>query len=348
MTPRRHLVAVVVFAICATTACGGDDARTTSDATATTVGSVAPTSNPPAVTNGVADMTTVPVPPVADFVRAAGLPQLEGPATIWAWPADAAVTPDEVVALAGVFGVDGSVAEQPAAEGGGYTVGSYPRQLWVRGDAQATWSFLDAFTEVCDADPVHTTAPAVDSPAAVPCTPARGMPSAEAAETVARDLLVDLGLDPDDHSIATTVQDDSVWIEAALVVDGVPTQVTTKFAVGDGAEVRYASGQLRPPQPVADTTLIGTDAAFARLQSGFLLRAYSPVPEEPEVTAPAVTAVPTDPAVVTIVQVEPDWWTDWSEDGTVTLYPAYAFVSDEGERLTIPAVPDAELPPWLR
>lgn len=325
MSRGRGIVAVTL-AVAALAACSGD--TTSTSTTGTVAAQVGASSAMPTVA-----VTTVPQL-LADYRKAGELPALEGTATIWAWRPGTPATSEVAAALAAALGIDGEVTER--ADGDGYTAGPSERGLWVRADAQGYWTFDGDSTAAC---------------ATETCTP----PSEDEAESVVRDRMAAVGLDPGDYAFTATPQDDGVWVEAALVVDGFVTDVTTTFAIGAGGTVSYGAGQLLAPQPVGESTLIGTDAAFDRLRSDFLWRVYSPVPGSPDdPTGPSspAAATPTVAAgalpVVTIVSVERDWWTHWADDGTVTLFPAYTFVSDDGDRTTVPAVPDDQLPPELR
>ena len=358
MMPRR-LLAPVALIVVALAACG--DNTTADQHTATTV-TVA--TDAPAVSPEAGDDTRLAAPVAVDYVLAGELDPLDGAANVWAWAPGTMATVDQVAALATALGLPGEVTEQPAEVGGGYSVGTADSsRLIVGADAQRSWSYTSALAVGCSVEgyaplvPAEETDPAAgaDQPDAPPdsaCPTPDGVPTAEDADSLARDLLTKLGLDPGAYALNANSEDWGAWVDAALVVDGVPSQAITSFGFGPGGALTYAAGQLALPQLSGQTTLIGTEAGLARLRSDFLMRAYSPLAADD--SDPAISARPDDgaaaeePITVTIVGVEPDWWTSWSEDGTVTLLPAYAFLTDQGERISVPAVADAELPPELQ
>jgi hypothetical protein len=319
-------------------------------------------------------MAAIPV----DYVLAGELDPLDAPATAWSWAPGVVPTTDQIAAVAAALGVDGDVTAQTADEGGGWTVGtSDTDKLWVGSDAQGSWSYAGPMGTVCvTVDPglaadasapteePTTTVPAdvappiepvgaepdtVVPPDTVPCQPPTGIPTADEAQAKAVELLGALGLDPAAYQLNANSEEWGAWVDAQLVVDGIAAPVNTSFGFGVDGVLTYASGQLFVPQPAGEHDRIGTTAGFARLQQD-QMRGYAPEPAtdvatvEPATEAPPVaTTIPT-PITVTITSVQADWWMVWADDGTVWLYPAYAFITDQGDHIAVPAVPDADLP----
>jgi hypothetical protein len=59
---------------------------------------------------------------------------------------------------------------------------------------------------------------------------------------------------------------------------------------------------------------------------------------------PTETTIPAEPITVVLTAVEPGWWMVWAADGTVWLLPGYDFITEQGERISTPAVAQADLP----
>jgi hypothetical protein len=232
-----------------------------------------------------------------------------------------------------------------------------------------------------DATPAEP-APAADGavpetvapPDPIACVAPAGIPSAEEARAKAVDLMLALGLNPDGYELTADSQEWGAWVDARLLVDGLAAPVLTSFGFGPEGVLTYASGQLFGPEPAGPYERVGTAAALERLQAD-QFRSYSPAVDpavsepaprpaaepagaEAPVSSPAGEAPPVDagtptdvvdttapePVTVVLNGAEPGWWTIWADDGTVWLMPGYDFLTNQGERISVPAVAQIDMP----
>ena len=191
------------------------------------------------------------------------------------------------------------------------------------------------------------------------------MPTKDAAEQRARDLLVAAGEDPAAYRFETYADE---WFASVTAVQRLDAGIDgRRWDFGFGAEgvLQYASGQLADAARVGPYPLVDLATAIARLndQTGFWggysgggiavdTPAAGPdvavdVPEGSvtdgiAVGEPAPTgSIPApEPITVTLVDVQADVWWAWDVDGSVWLLPAYRFIGDDGGWYTVPAVTD--------
>lgn len=60
-------------------------------------------------------------------------------------------------------------------------------------------------------------------------------------------------------------------------------------------------------------------------------------------TAP-IDSTPPEPITVVLTGVEAGWWMIWADDGTIWMLPGYDFLTDQGERISAPAVAQIDMP----
>lgn len=210
-------------------------------------------------------------------------------------------------------------------------------------------------TEVATDAPLGTGSDSIED-CVVPAPP-QNVPSAAEAEALARQLLVDLGEDPGQYLFESYADEWGAQVSAYLVLDGVRSPLAWTMSYGGDGVLQYAGGTLADPQRSDDYPRIGTAAGFERLRAGddpvygaggwarFAAEAAidsdegavgsSDVLVDPVVGMPE----PPEPVVVTITGVEEELVQVWDVDGTVHLLPGYAFVSSDGGRYTVSAVP---------
>jgi hypothetical protein len=310
---------------------------------------------------------------VTDYVVGDGMPALPTNDTGYVFAASAPVTAEQVAAIAAALGLAG----QPERIDEGYGVswrvgpddGSEPT-LWVSDDAQQNWNYSAAWGDVAVAEScaVSVDADGNESGDCPQPTPPTGVPSADEAEQLAGELLSALGVDPSGLHIETFADEWFVSIDASDRTDDRAATRSWYFGFGAEGAMQYASGTLATPQPVGPYPLVDLDTAVARLTDGFYggfgggmeiadsARAVAeptaepavidpgdePVSDEPVLIDPMPVdpTLPSEPVVVTLVDVQPDLWWAWDADGTVWLLPAYRFIDSEGGWHVAPAVTD--------
>jgi hypothetical protein len=236
---------------------------------------------------------------------------------------------------------------------------------------------------VSDAAPADDPA-AVAPPETVACVEPVGIPTADEATVTATELLQALGLDPAAYEITADSQEWGAWVDARLRVDGIAAPVLTSFGFGAEGALTFAAGQLLEPEPAGQYERIGTAAALEQLQAdqfrsyepvadpaatdvaplpatepaGPDTPVSSPETQSPVVdsgnpiesdapidpTGPTDASEPAEPITVVLTGVEAGWWVIWAADGTTWLLPGYDFVTDQGERISAPAIAQADLP----
>lgn len=328
---------------------------------------------------------------VADYVVADDLPALPDDDTGWVYEGGS-VTEARVREIAEVFGVAGDPIAVEQDLGGGWRIGpddgSAPT-LWVSADAQQSWNYSPAWDDaslgrvgcataavpepdpaIDDADVEESAEEPVEEP--VECEepePPAGVPSADDAERLARDLMVQLGEDPAAFDVETYADE---WFASVDLRDD--RGRWANFGFGGDALLQYAGGTLAIPEAVGPYPLIGLDDAAARLDDGGWFgggiavdppmaepaiaesaasdvavapqaggAAPEPDPDGSVATLPVEDLPAPEPITVTLVDVEADLWWAWDVDGTLWLLPAYRFVDTDGGWHVVPAVTDEYL-----
>jgi hypothetical protein len=238
---------------------------------------------------------------ITNFVVGDGLPALPTDDLGYVFQMGAAVTAEQVSALAASLGVSGDPVRIDEGYGVSWRVGpddgSAP-SVWVYEDAQLSWNYSSAWARdpgsvgcVTAASPpsagtgdtaVDVTGDvAGDDTGAVPMptvveecaepTPPANVPTADEAQARTRELMAALGLDPAGFTFEPYADE---WYANVSAVEQLGSLFTgRRVDVGFGAEgvMQYAGGQLAEPQPVGPYPLIGLDEAVERLrdQSGF-------------------------------------------------------------------------------
>jgi hypothetical protein len=236
---------------------------------------------------------------------------------------------------------------------------------------------------VSDAAPADVPAP-VAPPDTVACVAPVGIPTADEATAAAMELLSALGLDPAAYEITADSQEWGAWVDARLLVDGIAAPVPTSFGFGAEGALTFAADHLFGPEPAGQFARIGTAAALEQLQADQFrsyepvtdpaatdvapLPATEPAgPDTPisspeaqspvvdsgnpiesdaptDAAAPIDASEPAEPVTIVLTSVEAGWWVIWAADGTTWLLPGYDFVTDQGERISAPAIAQADMP----
>jgi hypothetical protein len=239
--------------------------------------------------------------------------------------------------------------------------------LPIEGDAAATEpGTKEAGTDVtAEVTPEGGEVPVVDC---VEPVPPANVPTADEAEALARQLLAELGEDPGQYLFETYADEWGANVTAYLLLEGVRSPLIWSVSYGGDGVLQYAGGTLADPQRSEDYPRIGTAAGFERLRTGEdpmygvgRWSAYAAAeqaiaegePAPPDVAidpavgmpAPSEPLTPPEPVVVSITGVEEELVQVWDVDGTVHLLPGYAFVSSDGGRYLVSAVPAEYLVP---
>jgi hypothetical protein len=126
----------------------------------------------------------------------------------------------------------------------------------------------------------------------------------------------------------------------------------TASSDGDPAQTLPVDGEIAPPDTVSPPTAESVPVESVPVES---LPVESPPVESTPVESVPVESVPVEsvpvesvPAevieeVATLIDVRPDLWWAWDDDGSVWLLPAYTFTDTENRVFTVPAVTDEYL-----
>ena len=181
-----------------------------------------------------------------------------------------------------------------------------------------------------------------------------GVPTADEAESLFRELLVTLGVDAGQVEFETYADEWTASVTGYLVLDGIRSPLSFGATYGADGELMWANGMLASPERIEDYPRIGAQAGFERLQNGGwwggigVRDAIAPAETsrgggDAAATDEAISPMPPDsgePMKVVITGVDEELWMVWDVDGTVWLLPGYAFTTDDGGRYSVPAVPD--------
>jgi hypothetical protein len=220
----------------------------------------------------------------------------------------------------------------PVATGTGWAVAERDgRTLTVSSGPLGDWQYGQAIAVAC-AEP-DGTASGGDCP-----DPAPGeAPTDAAAIAAAASLLAEIG-EPVD--LPPQVQRDafgvSVIFPREIAGIAMPYAPTVRFS--DGTTVESATGYLGSFAGAGQYPRIGTDAAFALLQSG------QTAPWLPAVSQPtadgALPGPAGEPVAVRITGVAEGLWTLSGADGSTWLVPSYIFRDADGGEYPVPAIPE--------
>jgi hypothetical protein len=220
--------------------------------------------------------------------------------------------------------------------------------------------------------------PSVECP---PPAPPVNVPTKAEAEAKGRALATAAGFGDLDLRWESTSDQWGASTSARLVLDGVATEEIW-FSAGFGAEgrVQYANGLLGTPAKVGSYPRVGTNAAFATLQSGqnSMIRTLAePVPAGAmakdavssigggattgmvEGVAPGVVSVapecgpavdcppmsPVVPTTITLTGVDESLMSVYGSDEAMYLVPAYRFTADDGGWYPVSAIDPAFIAP---
>jgi hypothetical protein len=208
-----------------------------------------------------------------------------------------------------------------------------------------------------DAPDESGTSEAVEPPPVEECPepePPAGVPTAAEAESLARTFLSAIGVDPATVTFDVYADEWFATVDARPAFDGVAAPMSWYLGYGGGAELQWAGGALAAPVATGPYPLVDLDTALARLRDQQAM--WGTIAIEPALVDPALVDPAVDPAtgepvpmpeperiVATLVDVRPDLWWVWDEDGSIWLLPAYSFVDTEGGIHTVAAVTDEYL-----
>ncbi len=229
---------------------------------------------------------------ITNFVVAEGLPALPTNDLGYVFQMGAAVTPEQVSALAASLGVTGEPVRIDEGYGVSWRVGpddgSAP-SVWVYEDAQLSWNYSSAWamTPGYSGCAVAESPPSEGSAGVEPDTggasertvveecvepaPPVGVPTAAEAEARTLELMAALDLDPAAFTFEPYADEWSANVSAVEQLGELFTGRRVDVTFGAEGVMQYAGGQLAEPQQVGPYPLIGLDEAVERLrdQSGF-------------------------------------------------------------------------------
>lgn len=230
--------------------------------------------------------------------------------------------------LAGVFGVEGSVARR---SDGSFVVGPGGNgTLTVRADDLVSWQF--------------------DGPSLALFGK---LPSKDDARTVVEQLLRELGVMPDEVEWQVTTAPRRITVTAWQRLDGYRTDLSWSVSLGADLRVLSATGFAATLQPTDPYPLISAVAAIDRShQPGW--SAFGPslirdteTPAEVEPTASAATAPLMNRPIVVggvreldVTSAELGLAQHRQVDGSILIVPAYRLTADDGSTWSIVAVAD--------
>ncbi len=320
-----------------------------------------------------ADMSYMPVY-IADYIVGEGMPALPTNDVGYWFETGIPVTPDEVAALAAVFGVTGEPERIDEGYGVRWQVGpadGTAPAFTMYEDAQRSWNYSPSWETQSVGRAVEGCAVAVDSegnttgtcPPVEEPTPPVGILTAAEVDARASELLVAAGEDPSTFTFETYADQWYASTAAVQQINGAPAGKRWDMGFGENGVLQYAGGTLANPVAVGPYPLIDLDTAIARLKDqnwfyggGGVMRdggiaspaiADAPVAVDMVEADPAIGAMPIDgtipepePIIVTLVDVQTDVWWVSDVDGSMWLLPAYRFIDTDGGWHVVPAVTD--------
>ncbi len=137
----------------------------------------------------------------------------------------------------------------------------------VKDEGSPEASVTDDTADVVDPAPApdSTMVSPLDTTCEEPEPPAN-VPSAEEAETLAADVLDEIGLDPATFEFETYADEWAASITAWSLLDGVRSPISWGFGYGENAELQWMNGTLASPVASGPYPLIGLDEALERLE----------------------------------------------------------------------------------
>ncbi|GAA3794016.1 hypothetical protein [Cellulomonas soli] len=308
-----------------------------------------------------------------------GLSDEAGQGKAWGFDAASVVTQETVARIAAAFGVPGD----PRQEYGSWTVGPTDgtgATVSLSPDGLASMSFYDPTLDPwaqCYASATDTTSAgaagsdsAAVEPAPAECVPSGApAPTGDAAVAEVRDVVADLGVDPDgwEYEVQTdTGNPQAVYLTLQQVVDGQRTGVTgSATLVADGVQSLYLPlapvvdlgtydvvSAVEAVQRLADPRFGPTSNGVMPLMSGAVKDATTSLvaPEGAEATEPTVPATPTAGAriawpvqQVTLTSARLGVALTTLPDGASVLVPTYELADADGTTWSVIAVVEDQL-----
>lgn len=324
---------------------------------------------------------------VTDFVVSDSMPALPAMSTGYVYRQGSTVPEATALALAAALGVDTEPQERPAE----YMVewafgpddGTAP-SLSIDASGQHYWWYSSGWDDMRMSEDVPACTESVDADGnvTVECPkwepePPVDVPSAQEAESRARDIISAAGFDPAFLTIEVYADEWYASVYATQPIsDVLPADSASganwSFGFGANGVLEYAGGSFVLPEAVGPYPLVDLDTAIDRLTEMYLAGAAYPMaieampaidepamdeplpeplpapaeePSEEPAIDPAEGGVPFEPTevTVTLIDVTADLWWANDVDGNVWLVPAYRFIGDDGNWYTVPAVTDEYL-----
>lgn len=301
----------------------------------------------------LAPAIAVPSPGAVTYEVEGGLPALADHAVVYR--AGTTVDVPQVTRVATALGMSAPVR----ADASGWTVTDGDKRLQVQRVGGLPWAFSSSVdgsvssgcAVAVPGSPGGGTVPSSSpAPTCPPTTTVPGLPDEHGAETRARDVVVQAGLDVSGATVRAS-HSSSGWTVTFDAVLGGRTVLggTTSVSVGSQGSITAASGHLAAPAPVGSYPLVGVSSALDRLRQGWDWIVYSgpvpmaalgapgstapapaPAPAVPGATEPQSTApVPTQPPTivkVSGVRLALAWaWPMATPNDDAWLVPVYVF-----------------------
>lgn len=188
-----------------------------------------------------------------------------------------------------------------------------------------------------------------------PVEPPANVPTEAEARDLATALFADLGLFATPRIEYVHADEWGAWVEAALPIDGMATDIRASVGFGAEGRVTWASGTLARAVDVGQYPTVDAEAAVARLQNqsghgGGVMplpamdaaeAGDAPVSDRDDAGSTGDAIAPADPMPrpapddmevrqVTLVAFEPTLLVTWDADGTWWLLPGVRFTDADG------------------
>ncbi|RIJ76537.1 hypothetical protein D1871_11760 [Nakamurella silvestris] len=302
------------------------------------------------------------------FTAGDGLSTEAGNGKAWTFDPASVFSADTAKKIAGELGVKG----EPRKEYGAWVIGPVDGtgpSVQVSPDGTASLSFYDPTIDpwACPTPAEgDSTTGGSDVAVAPTCTPVDSGPAPQGDKAVAKAKKVLTGLGVDLADLKFTAQDSgdtkSSYVTADLLIDGNVSGISWSISlVADG--VQNVSGPLAPIVSLGDYPTISAKDAVARLSDPRFGSVGGPIMYDAAArggaavdVAPAEPAEPTVPALakpgsaiswpvtdVTITKAELTTISQYQDDNSTLLIPAYLLSSADGSQWTVNAVADSAL-----